>query len=216
MRAVLIGVTGLIGNYLLEELLADDHFDQVRVLVRRPFEFTDPKLEKVLVDFNDGDSVLVALNDCDAAFCTIGTTQAKVKGDKAAYRKVDYDIPVNLARFCKMTGCEKFILVSAVGANAKSSNFYLRLKGEVEDAIKTQGLNTVHIMRPSMLLGDRKEKRTGEQIAKAVMKTFSFLVPSKYKAIHGRDVAKAMVSAAKDKRSGCFIYEYAALKNVSK
>lgn len=212
MRAVLIGVTGMVGNYLLEELLADPWFDSVRVLVRRPYEPTHPKLEKMLVDFNDKDSVLVALNDCDVAFCTIGTTQKKVKGDKAAYRKVDYDIPVNLARFCNMTGCKKFILVSAVGANAKSSNFYLKLKGEVEEAVKTQGLQSVHIMRPSFLLGERKENRTGEKIAKAVMLTFSFLVPSKYKAIHGRDVAKAMVKAAKDSRVGNYIYEYREMK----
>lgn len=214
MRAVLIGVTGLIGNYLLEELLADDHFDHVRVLVRRPYALTHPKLEKVLVDFNDGDSILVALNDCEVAFCTVGTTQAKVKGDKTAYRKVDYDIPVNLARFCKMTGCEKFILVSAVGANEKSGNFYLQLKGEVETAVKAQGLTSVHIMRPSMLLGDRKENRTGEKIAKAIMQTFSFLVPSKYKAIHGRDVAKAMVRAAKYEKNGYFIYEYKNMKQL--
>lgn len=212
MRAVLIGVTGMIGNYLLEELLADDYFDQIRVLVRRPYEKVHPKLEKMLVDFSDGDSVLVALNECDIAFCTIGTTQQKVKGDKAAYRKVDYDIPVNLARFCKMTGCGKFILVSAVGANAKSNNFYLRLKGEVEDAVRDTKLSSVHIMRPSVLLGERKERRTGERIAQAVMKIFSFLIPSKYKPIHGRDVAKAMIRAAKSATPGCTIYEYKEMK----
>ncbi|MCX6316132.1 MAG: NAD(P)H-binding protein [Bacteroidetes bacterium] len=208
MRAVLIGATGLVGNYLLEALLADDYFDQVRILVRRPFAQTHPKLENVLVDFNDGDSILVALNNCDVAFCAIGTTQQKVKGDKAAYRKVDYDIPVNLARFCKMTGCEKLVLVSAVGANAKSGNFYLKLKGEVEEAVIKEGLKSIHIMRPSVLLGERTENRTGERIAKALIKTFSFLVPSRYKAIHGRDVANAMIRAAKKGTPGVTIYEY--------
>lgn len=214
MRAVLIGVTGLVGNYLLEELLADPAYNRVRVLVRRPYAFTHPKLEKMLVDFADGDSILVALNDCDVAFCAVGTTQAKVKGDKAAYRNVDYAIPVNTARFCKMTGCEKFVLVSAVGARADSRNFYLQLKGETEEAIRALGLTSVHIMRPSVLLGDRKEKRTGESIAKAVMKLFSFLVPSKYKAIHGRDVAKAMVKAANRTETGFFIYEYRDMRRM--
>lgn len=212
MRAVLIGVTGLIGNYLLEELLNDPYFDKVRILVRRPYEREHPKLEKMLVDFTDGDSVLVALNDCDTAFCTIGTTRQKVKGDKDAYRKVDYDIPVNFARWCKMTGCEKFILVSAVGANAKSNNFYLRLKGEVEDAVKATGLNQIHLMRPSVLLGERKERRTGERIAQVFMQAFFFLLPSRYKPIHGRDVANAMIRAAKNGTPGFTIYEYKEMK----
>ena len=133
--ATIIGVTGLIGNYLLEELLKDDYYHTVKVLIRRPVDLAHPKLEKKLVDFNDSDSLLVALSNSDVVFCTVGTTQKKVKGDKAAYRKVDYDIPVNAARFCKMTGCEKFVLVSSVGANSKSNNFYLKLKGDVEDAV---------------------------------------------------------------------------------
>jgi uncharacterized protein YbjT (DUF2867 family) len=212
MTATLIGATGLIGNYLLEELLTDDYFDTVRILVRRPLELTHPKLEKKLVDFTDGDSLLIALEGSDVVFCTTGTTQKKVKGDKAAYRKVDYDIPVNLARFCKMTGCETFVLVSAVGANSKSNNFYLRLKGEVEDAVKAAGLQSVHIMRPSLLLGDRKENRPGEKITKGLMKALSFLLPSKYKAIHGMDVAKAMMRVAKENKNGHFIYEYKKIR----
>jgi uncharacterized protein YbjT (DUF2867 family) len=146
----------------------------------------------------------------------VGTTQKKVKGDKAAYRKVDYDIPVNAARFCKMTGCEKFVLVSSVGANRKSNNFYLELKGEVEDAIKAVGLKSVHIMRPSMLLGERNESRQGERIAKGLMKTFSFFISSKYKPIYGMDVAKAMLVAAKKSDEGFFIWEYSGIKQLFK
>jgi len=219
MTATLIGATGLIGNYLLEEMLQDDYYDTVRILIRRPVlrqaqELTHPKLEKKLVDFSKSDSLLVALSNSDVVFCAIGTTQKKVKGDKAAYRKVDYDIPVNAARFCKMTGCEKFILVSSVGANSKSNNFYLKLKGEVEDAVKAIGLKTVHIMRPSVLLGDRKEFRMGEKISKGLMSVFSFLIPSKYKPIHGRDVAKAMVAAVKKNEEGFFVYEYGEIKST--
>jgi uncharacterized protein YbjT (DUF2867 family) len=107
-----------------------------------------------------------------------------------------------------MTGCEKFILVSAVGANSKSKNFYLKLKGEVEDAVKAVGLKSVHIMRPSMLLGDRKEFRLGEKIGNPVMKAISFLLPSKYKPIHGRDVAKAMLVASKKNEEEFFVWEY--------
>ncbi len=116
MTATLIGATGLIGNYLLEEILNDPFYDTVRILIRRPLDINHPKLEKKIVDFNDSDSLLVALSNSDVVFCSIGSTMKKVKGDKEAYRKIDFDIPVHLARFCKMTGCEKFILVSSLGA----------------------------------------------------------------------------------------------------
>src|SRR5215510_11811899 len=110
MTATIVGATGLIGGYLLTELLNDPYFDTVRILVRRPLDIAHSKLEKKIVDFNDSDSLLVALSNTDVIFCSIGTTQKKVKGDKEAYRKIDFDIPVKLAHFCKMTGCEKFIL----------------------------------------------------------------------------------------------------------
>jgi uncharacterized protein YbjT (DUF2867 family) len=215
MTATLIGATGLIGSYLLQELLNDPYFDAVRILIRRPLEMTHPKLEKKLVDFNDSDSLLLAIDNSDVIFCSIGTTQRKVKGDKEAYRRVDFDIPVKAARFGKMTGCEKFILVSAVGANSQSRNFYLKLKGETEEAIQSIGLNTVHIMRPSMLLGDRKENRPLEKIGTPLMKLFSFLIPSKYKPIHAKDVAGAMLAAAKENKAGSFIYEYREMKSLS-
>ncbi len=215
MIATLIGATGLIGNYLLEELLNDSYFDTVRILIRRPIPFTHPKLEKKLVDFSDNDSILVALSNSNVIFCSIGTTQKKVKGDKAAYRKIDYDIAVNAARFSKMVGCETFVLVSSVGANRKSNNFYLQLKGEIEEAVQTVGLNSVHIMRPSVLKGNRNESRVGESISKKIMSTLSFLIPSKYKPIHGRDVAKAMIAVAKSQTNGFTIHEYAAMKSVT-
>src|SRR5258705_12589534 len=126
MTATVIGATGLIGSYLLNELLKDSFYDRVKILIRRPVDIIHPKLEKKLVDFNDSDSLLVAIDNSDAVFCAVGTTQRKVKGDKEAYRKIDYDIPVHAARFCKMTGSKTFVLVSSVGANSKSNNFYLK------------------------------------------------------------------------------------------
>ena len=216
MTATLIGATGLIGNYLLEELLKDDFYHTVRILIRRPLEFNHPKLEKKLVDFTDPESFRLALEGSDVVFCAIGTTQKKVNGDKAAYRKVDYDIPVNAARFCKITGCEKFILVSSVGANSKSNNFYLKLKGEVEDTVKAVGIKSLHIMQPSMLLGDRKEFRLGEKIGTPVMKAISFLLPSRYKPVHGKDVASAMLSVSKSSLEGEKTYEFTEIKKLAK
>lgn len=211
--ATLIGASGLIGSHLLQLLLDDPYFDTVRILVRRKLQTTHQKLEQKIVDFNDSDSLLVAMDNSDAVFCTVGTTQKKVKGDKEAYRKVDYDIPVKAARFCKMTGCETFILVSAVGANNKAKNFYLKLKGEVEEVVKTVGIRSVYIMRPSMLLGDRKEFRFGEKTVTPLMKVFSFLIPSKYKPIQAADVAKAMFAAAKKNEEGFFVWEYREMRN---
>ena len=216
MTATLVGATGLIGSYLLEELLNDPYFDTVRILIRRPIDITHPKLEKKIVDFNDSDSLLVAISNSDVLFCSIGSTMKKVKGDKEAYRKIDFDIPVKLARFCKMTGCEKFILVSSAGANSKSRNFYQRLKGETDEAIKESGLKTVHIMRPSLLLGERKEFRLGENIGKAVMTSLSFLIPEKYKAIQGKDVAKVMLALAKKNEEGYFIHENREIRELVK
>jgi len=216
MTATLVGATGLIGNYLLEELLSDPYFDTVRILIRRPVDITHPKLEKKIVDFNDSDSLLVALSNSNVVFCAIGSTMKKVKGDKDAYRKIDFDIPVKLARFCKMTGCEKFILVSSAGANSKSRNFYQRLKEETEEAVKSVGLKTVHIMRPSLLLGERKEFRLGENIGKAVMTSLSFLIPEKYKAIQGKDVAKVMIALGKKNDEGIFVHENLEIRDLSK
>ena len=212
--AALIGATGLTGNYLLNALLNDPFYDTVKILIRRPLDINNSKLEKKIVDFNDSDSLLIALSNSDVAFCAVGTTQRNVKGDKEAYRKVDFDIPVKAARFCKMTGCEKFVLVSAVGANSTSRNFYLRLKGEVEDAINEIGLKTVHIMRPSMLMGDRKEFRPVEKIGKVMMGALSFMIPSKYKAIHVGDVARAMLAVSKQDKEGFFIYHYNEIKKL--
>jgi uncharacterized protein YbjT (DUF2867 family) len=216
MTATIIGATGLIGSHLLNELLDDPYFDTVRILIRRPLDLTHPKLEKKVIDFEDSDSVLVALSNSNVLFCSVGTTQRKVKGDKAAYRKIDFDIPVKLARFSKMTGCEKFILVSSVGAGSKSNNFYLRLKGEVEDVVKTVGLRSLHIMRPTFLIGERKEFRFGEMIGKPLMQIFSFAIPAKYKAIHAKDVAKAMTAIAKGKNEGIFVYEHDQIKALGK
>ncbi len=154
--ATLIGATGLIGSRLLQELLNDTYFDTVRILIRRPLEINHPKLEKKLVDFTDAESFRLALEKSDAVFCAIGTTQKKVKGDKVAYRKIDFDIPVHAAKFCKETGCEKFILVSSIGANSKSNNFYLKLKGEVEDEVKAIGIKTTHIHAALHFVGSEK------------------------------------------------------------
>jgi len=212
MRATLIGATGLIGSHLLELLLNDEYFDTVRILVRRPFELNHPKLEKKLVDFSDKESFRLALEESDVIFCAVGTTQNKVKGDKDAYRKVDYDIAVNAAQLGRLCGCETFVLVSSVGANPKSNNFYLKLKGETEEAVKAAGFKNVYIMQPSLLLGNRKESRLVEKIAQCVMPVVSFLIPAKYKPVKTSNVAKAMIRLVKEKQEGLSFATHEELK----
>jgi uncharacterized protein YbjT (DUF2867 family) len=209
--AAIIGSTGMIGTYLTELLLQDEYFSTVRLIVRRPINPPDSyrdKIEVKLVDFNDAESVKLALEGTDTLFCCIGTTQKNVKSDKELYRKVDYDIPVNSARFAKEAGCEVMAIVSAVGANSKSNNFYLKLKGEVEDALQSVGLRSVYIMQPSMLLGDRKENRPRERVFQTVSKAIAKILPSKYRPIHGRIVSAAMLNSVKKGQSGFFKYTY--------
>lgn len=202
----------MIGGQLLQLLLDDPYFDTVRVLVRRPFPLEHPKLEKKLVNFSDTESLRLALEDSQVLFSAIGTTQKKVKGDKAAYRAIDHDIPVNAARLGKETGVASFLLVSSVGANAQSGNFYLQLKGQTEEGVTSSGIPSIHIFRPSFLLGKREEFRLGEKIALYVMPVFSFLLPKKYRPIRSADVAKAMISAAKEQEHGVFVHEYTEMK----
>lgn len=209
--AAVLGPTGMIGNYLCEELLADDYFTAIRLIVRRPYERKDPRIQVALVDFSDAESVKLALEGIDVLFGCIGTTQKNVKGDNEAYRKIDFDIPLMAAKFCRENGCDKFIFVSSVGANSHSNTFYLRLKGELEKAIQAIGIRSVHAMQPSMLLGERKEKRTGERLLQRSMKLVSGLFTGsfqKFRAIEGRTVAKAMLQAAKDNEPGFFRHTY--------
>jgi len=215
--AAILGSTGMIGNYLLDLVLADEYFSTVRVLVRRPVQKKSDRMEVKLVDFNDAESFKLALEGCDTIFSCIGTTQKNVKGNNELYRKIDFDLPLKAARFGKDAGCKKFILVSSVGANSKSSTFYLRLKGELEEAIHQVGLDAVHIMQPSMLLGERTEKRTAEKVIQGTMK---FLNPvfggslRKYRAIHGKTVATAMLNLAKEDKPGFYKYTYDDIKQL--
>ncbi len=209
--ATIIGVTGLIGGHLWQALKKEEYFSTIRLLVRRPFQHTDPKTEVKLVDFSDHESLKLGIDGSDVVFCAIGTTRQKVNGNKEVYRKIDFDIVVKSAQLTKETGCENYLFVSSVGASSRSANFYLKLKGEVEDAVKAIELASVSAFRPSMLLGFRKEKRKGEGIVKELMQATSFAFIGglkKYRAVEVSDVAKTMVWAAKKAKPGFKTYEY--------
>jgi uncharacterized protein YbjT (DUF2867 family) len=213
--ATVIGATGLIGGHLLELLGNDNYFSQINVIVRRPFNTKNGAVKIFVIDFADDDAFKSAISGSDAVFCAVGTTMKKMKGDKTAYRKVDYDIPVRAAGFCASTGIPQFLLVSSVGADSKSSNFYLGLKGEVEDAVRSMHIPSVSIFRPSMLMGKRNESRPAESMAQVLSTPLSFLFPSKYKPVEAHDVAKAMIEASKRKTSGFHIYHYKEISELS-
>ncbi len=212
--AAVIGATGLIGRHLLAQLQNDPSFITIGVLVRRPVPFSHPKIRVILLDFADHASFKSAIAGSDAVFCAVGTTQKKVQGDRVAYRRVDYDIPVHAAQFCAETGCSHYLLVSSVGASSASKSFYTKLKGEVEDKVKGMDIPSFSIFRPSLLLGDRKESRPGERIAQALMGAFSFLIPSQYKPISAQDVARAMIAASKRDAPGCHVYHYKEMRDL--
>ncbi|WP_205511841.1 NAD(P)H-binding protein [Longitalea arenae] len=209
--AVVLGATGLIGQHLVQDLLENEFFVKVRILVRRPLTLKHPKADVQVVDFNDEKDIAARIDIGDVIFCCIGTTRKKVKGNKTAYRKVDYDIPIITARLGVQHGFNQFLMVSAIGANPLAANFYLQLKGCIEEDITALPFESIHIFRPSVLLGKRDEFRLGEKISKVVIKAISFLLIGgwrKYKPIHAAEVASAMVAAANKEVAGVHLYEY--------
>jgi 3-beta hydroxysteroid dehydrogenase/isomerase family. len=209
--AVVIGASGLIGSNLVQQLLQYEKFSTVRVLVRKKLGLDHPKLEQAVVDFSDLDDYTNKFGTGDVIFSCIGTTQKNVKGDKAAYEKIDHDIPVNAAGIGIANGFKKFLIVSSVGANASSSNFYLKLKGKTENDIEQFPFNSISIFRPSMLLGKRDEHRPFENILQGSTKLISSLFwgsLKKYHSINAKDVAKAMIVESKQNKEGVHILEY--------
>lgn len=211
----LIGATGLIGSEILNLLVEDPDFTHIRVLVRRLVDISHPRVEIRLVNFKDQESFKMAVDGCDVVFCAVGTTTKKVKGNKVAYREVDYDIPVQAAQFGEETGCTHFLVVSSIGADVNSRNFYLRLKGEMESAVLRKNIPAITVFRPSQLLGKRNESRPLENVTQQLMKIFSFAVPARYKAVSGARVAEVMVDVAKNSRSGKRIMENSEIRNYA-
>ena len=192
--ALIIGSTGLVGEQCLKVLLASNYYSKVIALTRRRLDSKNVKLENLVVDFDK----LVTYREqikADDIYCAIGTTIGKA-GSQAAFRKVDFEIPLQVAEIAKQNGAEKFILVSSLSANAKSMVFYSRTKGQLEEALAKLNYGSLIIFRPSLLLGDRKEKRTGEQVAEFLMKKLPFLVSgpfAKYKGTPADLLAATMV-----------------------
>lgn len=201
--ALIIGGTGLVGKELTSLLLEDNRYDRVVLLLRSPLERVHEKLVQVEYNFNEPDHSLVK---GDELFCCLGTT-IKAAGSKAAFFKVDHDYIIQTATTAFQNGIKKMAMVSSLGANKRSRFFYNKTKGETEESARQVGFQNLYIFRPSLLLGERPVKRAGEMFATFLVKNISFLVPGKYKAIHGRQVAKAMIDYMNSNRAGVCIVE---------
>lgn len=213
-QVTLFGATGLIGSYLLEFLLKDSDIHLINVVGRNPFHLQHDKINNIVIDFEDVSSISNSITGSEVVFVSIGTTMSKVNGDKIKYKSVDFDIIFNIANACKQKNINQFIYVSSLGANANSSNFYLRLKGEIDEAVAKLNLNSTSVFRPSVLLGKRNESRPGEKIMQFVMPLLDFMIPSNSKAIKAEDVAKSMLNTTKNYKSGLHIYQYNQIKDL--
>jgi|WetSurMetagenome_2_1015567.scaffolds.fasta_scaffold95739_2 uncharacterized protein YbjT (DUF2867 family) len=205
--ALVAGATGLVGNHLADQLINDPLYSKVIIFSRKPLELIHPKIEQHLVDFERLDSVVLSIQP-DDVFCALGTTIKKA-GSQAAFRKVDYEYVVNLANFSSAVGAKRLLVVSAMGADAKSRIFYNRVKGEMEGSLSQIALPEIHIFRPSLILGKRNVLRFGEYIAQKIMGSIAFLFAGpllKYRAIHASAIARAMIIAARAGKSGISVY----------
>ena len=211
--AAVLGASGLIGGEIVKELLTNQNYSEVRIITRRPLHQVHDKIKEMIIDFENLNELRHAMEGVQHVFCAVGTTQKKVKGDKQLYRKVDYNIPVDAAQIGFDMGITYFAVVSSIGADDQSSNFYLKLKGEMEKEVSQFAIPQIGIFRPSMLLGKREEFRLAEKISSYIFPIIAFFVPSKYKPIQGKSVAKAMVLNA-EKEKGVQVLFYKEMQKL--
>lgn len=208
--ALVAGATGLVGGHLVRQLIEDPAYVRVVVLARRPLDGPNsPKLQTIIADFDALEYAMTAIA-ADDAFCALGTTIKKA-GSQAAFRKVDHDYILAFARAAKSAGTKRFLLVSAIGADASSSIFYSRVKGETERDVSALGFEALHIFRPGLLLGERAERRTLEGIGMSLAPLLNPLMlgPARaYRSIEGETLARGMRGAARGNGKGIFIHAH--------
>ena len=200
--ALLFGASGLVGNHLLNQLISNNNYSNIKLFVRSSIDISDPKIEIIQTDFNNLENQREDIKGDDCFFC-IGTTKQN-SPDKNEYRRVELEVPKKIAQIAKSNLVNSFVFISSGYADPKSSGDYLKFKGEVEEELKRLNFPKLGIMRPSFLLGDRKEKRIGEKIGIFVFKLLSplFLGPlKKMKPIHSATVAKAMIAITQNDSS---------------
>ncbi|MFC3750165.1 oxidoreductase [Paenibacillus sp. GCM10012306] len=206
--AMVLGATGLVGKAVTQELLRREAWDEVRVLVRRPIGLKHPSLKQTIVDWEQLSRYREQFRGVQTMFCCLGTT-IKTAGSQSNFERVDLHYPLEAAAIAKEEGVRQLLAVSSIGADAKSRNFYSRTKGRAEEGLIAAGFQGVHLFRPSLLLGQRKEFRLGERMAAGLMTALDFAMVgkvAKYRAIPAETVARAMVNISLAGTLGLHIY----------
>ena len=206
--AIIIGASGLVGNQLVEKLLNDNRYNRIKIFIRKPSGITHPKFEEHTVDFEKLEHWKNIITG-DELYSAMGTTIKKA-GSKEAQYKIDFTYQYECAKAASENGVGKYLLVSSAGTNSKSGNFYLRIKGELDEKVSELPFKQVSIFRPSFLAGERKERRRGEAIGISAVNFLAGIIPHlrKYRPIGAETVAEAMIKAANQQnQSKVVIYE---------
>lgn len=214
--ALVFGASGLTGNFVVEHLLGDEQYDEIKVFVRKELKVISGKVKQVIFTPENLEQIADEVTG-DHLFCCIGTTIKKA-GSQQAFLKTDHDLVERIAKIASFNKVKSFVVISSIGANDKSSNFYLKTKGKMEESIQTFGFENLSIVRPSMLLGMRHEKRLGEEAGKTIAKLITPLLVGpmrKYRPIHAAIVARAMIKLA-NKPNGKYLLESDQIENLVK
>lgn len=209
MKVLHVGATGLVGRLVLPRLLEEDAVLQVVAPTRRPLAVQSDRLLNPVVDF-DALPADAAWWDTDAVICTLGTTMAAA-GSREAFRRVDFDYPLAVARLARQHGAQAFALNSAMGADARSRVFYNQVKGDLEEALAAIGFESLALVRPGLIDGDRSEHRSGEAFALAASRLLRPLLPRQWQPSRGERIADTLVGAALLPRPGVHVVEAGAL-----
>lgn len=195
--AIILGASGAVGHELLQLLLADERYDTIKLFSRSKSDISHAKIEEHVIDMFELANYK-AVFTADEVYCCIGTTKAKTP-DKETYKKIDFGIPAVAAKLAKENDIQAFIVISAIGADADSSIFYNRTKGEMQEAVLGESIPKTHILQPSLIVANRKENRVMENVAEGFMWLLNPLLfgnAAKYKSIKAKTIAKAMVKLA--------------------
>jgi len=214
-KAILAGASGLIGSNLLQQLLNSGHYAEVLVLVRKHLPIKHPKLKQLVVDFEQLSHYAADIKG-DVVFCCLGTTK-KQTPDQAAYRKIDYQYPLDIAWIAQTNGAESYHLVSSIGAHKNSSVFYTRTKGEVESDLKAVPFKSIFIYRPSFLIGDRKNNPFFLTLLGKILTLINPLFIGslrKWRTIRAKTVASAMLVSSLNHQREVFIYESDEIQRI--
>jgi uncharacterized protein YbjT (DUF2867 family) len=206
--AVIAGSTGAIGRQLVALLIASPRFEKILVLHHRPTSYGQGKVEQLVVDFA-AIPAAVAGDDIEAVFCCVGTTQKRA-GSMEAFQRVDRDVPIALARWAAANHAASFVGVSSVDARAAARSVYLKTKGEMENGVAAAGVRSTYILRPSLLAGVREEYRLAEHVSNRVLAVIGPVMVGplrKYRAVHTKTVARAMLACANQHAPGVHIVE---------